>query len=451
MCMSPKFFHGQPAACRTCEDCIEQRKNMWVARAMAERAVAAHTFCITATYANNPDGSRPAGATVFRYSDVQKFMKRLREAYKDKFGARSQIRYIVCGEQGSKGTQRVHWHIVLYADRDLTRLGKFIEFFEREEHEQVLEDKSYDWSLWPHGHVKVQRPDARGIYYAVKYAVKDQFTSERSLGHKRETKSQNWAAAFFKMSKKPPIGFRFLEELFDRYEERGNVPTSFEIPVPDHTGYWFLTGLFLEYAADRCHEINKKRNEETGRDCPAWSSLVASVSDAEAEDRGETIKIKERLCYGQIEPQEAQGESEFEQLRADVSRKQREAAILHAVRDQVRNCGHVLPCEGCLANWSRDQIEELKQEEQRWLARWSDKFKRDEDLHAFRRWWLTRGRASRGCIRRDEPQVLRDLRHYRTVAKLSRKIGGPTEDGGRNQVRGVPIDETNRTAPRRKG
>ena len=119
MCLTPIYHSdGKVFACRECNACVETRLNAWVSRALAESVVAGHTYAITMTYADLPDGRRPIGATVFDYSDIQRFLKHLRFNYHRFYGGSGQIRYIACGEQGSKGTQRVH-HDILWRDRHL--------------------------------------------------------------------------------------------------------------------------------------------------------------------------------------------------------------------------------------------------------------------------------------------------------------------------------------------
>src|SRR5690554_1488542 len=114
-------------ACRTCNECISARKNDWVARAMAEKAVSGETIAIELTYRNSLDGTLPDAAKAFKYRDVQLFLKRLRKAYTDEYRQAGEIRYIVVGERGSK-RKRVHWHMVIFSDRPISTLGKWTDF-----------------------------------------------------------------------------------------------------------------------------------------------------------------------------------------------------------------------------------------------------------------------------------------------------------------------------------
>ena len=58
-------------------------------------------------YAWKPGEKRPESVQTLLYTDVQKFLKRLRKAYKSK------LRYFIAGEYGEQ-TARPHYHMILY-------------------------------------------------------------------------------------------------------------------------------------------------------------------------------------------------------------------------------------------------------------------------------------------------------------------------------------------------
>ena len=70
-------------------------------------------------YVWKPGKKRPESVQTLLYPDVQKFLKRLRKAYRGK------LRYFVAGEYGEK-TARPHYHMILYGWRptDLKHLYK---------------------------------------------------------------------------------------------------------------------------------------------------------------------------------------------------------------------------------------------------------------------------------------------------------------------------------------
>lgn len=292
-------------ACRVCNECLSARKNDWVARAMAEKATSNEAVAIELTYRNNPDGTLPDAAKAFKYADVSAFLKALRQAYYRQYKARGEIRFIVAGERGSK-KDRVHWHLILFADKPITALGQWSDFlFKKLDGPQISvmgrKARMIHWQYWPHGHVVVKEPDAAGMAYVLKYAMKDQFNVVRSKGTMRESKSENHGASYFRMSKYPPIGQRFLEERCDDMEARLVVPTSPVLAVPNYKGYWWPKGALRDQLLIRLHKINEARKAEYGRDCPQWRSLLASVESVN--------KDWELLHYG---PQDIEIEDETE-------------------------------------------------------------------------------------------------------------------------------------------
>lgn len=195
MCINPQtiWIDRETSATVRCRDCWQcQREKMmdWVGRAIAEQKSSSRTLALTLTYA----GDGPETRTLV-YSDVQKFLKKLRfDGYK--------VRYLVAGEYGSqKG--RAHWHLIL--------------FFKHKFPEVEL-DRRITWKYWDHGLVYFQNPDFRGFAYVLKYILKGKAKQE---GH-------------FGMSKKPPLGHEYLTcELVHRYVKAGLAPRDFKFSWPD--------------------------------------------------------------------------------------------------------------------------------------------------------------------------------------------------------------------------
>lgn len=383
MCLTPiHHSDGKVFACRDCNACIETRLNAWVSRALAESVVAGHTYAITMTYADLPNGHRPIGATVFDYSDIQRFLKRLRFNYHRLYGGSGQIRYIACGEQGSKGTQRVHWHIILFSQNDIRPATEWVDFETQKPvaPENVMMDTNYNTDVWPHGHILLQTPNAKGIRYALKYALKQQFGAAKSEGTNRLPKSENWAASFFKMSKKPPIGLPYLIKICDDAERGSYVYPSTKLRVPTIDGYWQPSGLLEQYFLDRMHHINARIRRDTGRDAPQWESLVSEYDSRMLNV--DLTKQVETLHYGQ-NPQgggdqeafspasrRAVVESQVKALRAENDAKafQRSVGARHAV--VVRRCGSLGPCLDCFRGLSAHDKAESRRLWRETIGQW---------------------------------------------------------------------------------
>lgn len=190
MCIHPtKIDSSTEVACRFCWQCKRDRVNDLVGRCIAESRYSVKTYAITLTY----DNDQGVNSAVLVYKDVQDFLKRVRKGFK--------VRYIVAGEYGSK-KGRAHWHIIL--------------FFKDKDPQFALEQRVM-WDKWPHGFVYVQKPDWGGFKYVLKYVLKDQ--DARS--------ADNHLA----MSKKPPLGYQFFDELAREHVEHGIIPRNYKYKI----------------------------------------------------------------------------------------------------------------------------------------------------------------------------------------------------------------------------
>jgi hypothetical protein len=190
MCRTPnRLDDGTEVACRKCWQCKRNRVNDLVGRCIAESKFSAKTYAVTLTYANDAG----VNAVTLVYKDVQDMMKRLRKRYK--------VRYIVAGEYGTaKG--RAHWHIVL---------------FFKGEAPKIEQEVRVDWKYWPHGFSYFQQPDWKGFQYVLKYVLKDSDLDS--------------ADSHLAMSKKPPLGYEFFNELAKAHVEQAVIPRTYKYKV----------------------------------------------------------------------------------------------------------------------------------------------------------------------------------------------------------------------------
>lgn len=286
-------------ACRTCDECIATRRHGWEARAMAEKAVHPHTLCVALTYDLSTKENRE-GRQMFCYADVIAFNKRLRRAceyyaQKHELGIVPYVRFIVAGEQGDKGDKHCHWHIILYSNVDLRRIGEFIgrvdgkrrplNWPHDERHFMTVgkRKRRLNWSIWGRGFVTLQEPDQGGMHYVLSYCLKDQFTHEKSEGTMREAKSENFATGLFRMSKRPAIGEEFLVRKMEGLLAKGAVLPSLQIMIPGFHGYWHPNGTFRDKLLWHLAAVNRRIFWATGANAPQWSTLLASVSENPAD------------------------------------------------------------------------------------------------------------------------------------------------------------------------
>lgn len=128
-------------------------------------------------------------AAVLTYSDVQKWLKKLR------FNG-FPLRYFVTGEYGTR-KGRAHWHVIVFW---LDRVP-----------EHAL-NEMFAERHWEHGHSFWTAPEYEHFRYNTKYILKGmgQGQAERQ-GH-------------LSMSKKPPLGSQYFADLARRYAREGLAP-----------------------------------------------------------------------------------------------------------------------------------------------------------------------------------------------------------------------------------
>lgn len=335
MCQKPLTLDdGTEISCRSCNECVATRTNTWVARCMAEKAISAYTYALHLTYSNRtPEDQR--GGEAFRYSDVRAFFARLRRQIEYHTGQKAAVRFIVCGERGSK-KGRVHWHVVVFSDVDILEFGEFRKYGELFLGEKVDQSgkNRLDWSLWPHGFVAVQEPEQEGLRYVLKYALKDQFSLAKSKGTMRHHKAENYAASYFRMSKKPPIGHAWLWDKLETLLDAGQFPVSMEFKVPDYSGFWYPSGQLrvdiLRRLGQYAHHYASTHNMVPAQEGAFYASLSdrdKEIYDGEEEEPFDVEDVREKARIRALEIREAGEKRDYARTR--------------------KRCGGILPCDEC--------------------------------------------------------------------------------------------------------
>lgn len=333
-------------SCRNCDECIATRKNEWVARGCAEFATSNFSMIVNLTYRNRPDGTLPRSARAFNYADVQNYIKRIRKAAFKTYGKGVEIRYIVCGERGSQ-KDRVHWHMVLFSTHDLSKLGKWFDFVFKSIPDP-RPGKMDHWSFWEHGHVQTDTVDQRGLSYILKYCIKDQFNVVKARGTGRIAKAENTGAGMFRMSKAPPIGWRYIEHKLDRLTETLAVPPSTEINVEGYSGFWWPRGKIRQDYLAALSVINDTHLDKFGRNCPSWATLLASVSENEKD-----LEALNVLSNSENEETPEQLEERLFELQRQTANRQKHAATR-------AKCGNLTLCQRCFNSLDAAQRLDLK-------------------------------------------------------------------------------------------
>ena len=205
---------------------------------------------LSLTYSDECEASDHACTLV--YSDVQKFLKRLRRSGYS-------VRYIVAGEYGSnKG--RAHWHIILFFDGAAP---------------DVELDVRFDWKFWPHGFSYFQRPDYRGFRYVLKYALKDQ-DLQVSIGH-------------LGMSKRPPLGEKYFQQLAQHYVDAALAPQSYSYAI-DGQEFWMQGKTRENFILTFLRLWEEQRADPVPLSYDAIDPVLDRIAREEADLDGEVLQ-----------------------------------------------------------------------------------------------------------------------------------------------------------------
>ena len=148
-------------------------------------------------YTWKPGEKRPSSVQILLYEDIQKFLKRLRKAYRGK------LRYFVAGEYGEQ-TARPHYHMILYGWRptDLENLYK-------------IQHNGYytsEWlkDLWGMGQIQIAQAVPETYRYVAGYVTKKMYEIDGKKANEYYELGQT--KPFACMSLKPGLGDKYYQE-----------------------------------------------------------------------------------------------------------------------------------------------------------------------------------------------------------------------------------------------
>lgn len=184
-------------ACGQCIGCRLERARQWAVRCMHENQMHDFSSFVTLTY--NDDEVPKDGS--LRYSDFQKFIRRLRRRFPD-------ARYYMAGEYGEQ-TLRPHFHALLFgvffSDRIHWRKSPAGFDLYRSD---VLE------GLWPYGNAEIGDVSFESAGYVARYCLKKVTGNKADEHYKRVSDDGEvyWLVPEFNhMSLKPGIGQMWFE------------------------------------------------------------------------------------------------------------------------------------------------------------------------------------------------------------------------------------------------
>lgn len=199
--------------CGHCWSCLKNRLDNYVGKALAEASVSDWSCAVTLTYAPRDDGADK----LIEKKHLQNFFKAVRrQGHK--------IRYLAAGEYGSRGTERAHFHVILFGkggmppqipDKQNVHWMEFHQGIPSWISNYSRHDLLEHGALWPHGHVYLDKEfSAEAFRYVAKYCLKK---------HGNEWITQ---------SKVPVLGFDYFIALADEYAQSDVLPASLNYRPP---------------------------------------------------------------------------------------------------------------------------------------------------------------------------------------------------------------------------
>lgn len=148
-------------------------------------------------YTWKPGEKRPSSVQILLYEDIQKFLKRLRKAYRGK------LRYFVAGEYGEQ-TARPHYHMILYGWRptDLENLYKI--------HHNGYYNSRWLANLWGMGQIQIAQAVPETYRYVAGYVTKKMYEIDGKKANAYYELGQT--KPFACMSLKPGLGDHYYQE-----------------------------------------------------------------------------------------------------------------------------------------------------------------------------------------------------------------------------------------------
>lgn len=201
--------------CGKCEACKANYSKHWSTRCYLESLEHEHNYFITLTYADESLKFRDySPLPTLCKEDLQKFFKRLRA----EIGA---FRYFACGEYGST-TSRPHYHFILFSDFDLF---PFLKFHTKSPSGELLYECQFLADIWKNGQVIVGECTPASCSYVAQYVNK-------KLAFSGEYDDLNVNKPFIVMSRRPGIGFHWLEENKELLKSFIQLPDGKRSPLP---------------------------------------------------------------------------------------------------------------------------------------------------------------------------------------------------------------------------
>nr|CAI9750267.1 replication initiation protein [Microvirus sp.] len=211
----------------------------------------------------------PESVQILLYTDIQKFLKRLRKAYS------GHLRYFCAGEYGEQ-TARPHYHMILYGwePTDLKNLYKI--------HHNGYYTSEWMEKLWGNGQIQIAQAVPETYRYVAGYVTKKMYEIDDKKANQYYELGQ--PKPFACMSLKPGLGDQYYKEHKEEIWSKGYIQCTngkhAQIPR------YYEKQMELE-DPQRLWEIKRERQAKL---------IKENRLKFENADYAETLKTKERVC-----------------------------------------------------------------------------------------------------------------------------------------------------------
>lgn len=197
--------------CGQCVGCRLERSRQWAVRCLHEASLHQANAFVSLTYS---DEHVPPNLSL-RYSDFQKFLKRVRARF------RARVRYYMAGEYGEQ-FERPHFHALLFGFDFPDKV-----YFSKSPSGSRLFRSAALEQLWPFGFSSIGQVNFETAAYTARYCMK-KITGNLADAHYRVVDTNtgeitNRTPEFNHMSLKPGIGRGWIEKWWTDVFPEGRV------------------------------------------------------------------------------------------------------------------------------------------------------------------------------------------------------------------------------------
>lgn len=247
-----RLYEGIPFGCGKCLACRVKKRRDWTSRLLLEMLEHQHGAFLTLTYDELHVPWNEAGTSrTLSKRDFQLFMKRLRINLERRKKTSYPIRFYACGEYGVNGTQRPHYHIILFGVSDL-------------DYDLItaIHNAWTDKDGLPYGFFRLDPLNAKRVAYVAGYIMKKLIAPRKVYKHlsdgtrvldrdKSDRDDEGTQAEFRLMSRRPGIASESVKRWIELYQSspafrRKLVIDGDVTSVIHHMGQFLFLDRFLK-------------------------------------------------------------------------------------------------------------------------------------------------------------------------------------------------------------